>query len=191
MVAAAGAAAGASLGTLAGYIGPNTLDLPLMQPENAIDYALGCLSSLKQSVVVVESGNDGLLLPEPTLRECRVHGGRVLGAVSGGFPVPFLSYGEIMASGITVAGPHRLDSLFWRYPKHRILAARTPATVRLVTAHESLATMLSGSRYRCTGRKADGQPHYFPSPSVNDGDDCPKWPACNLDGTRTVVYRIA
>ena len=191
MVAAAGAGVGASLGTLAAYIGPTTLDLPLMQPENAIDYALGCLSSSKQSVVVVESGNDGLLLPEPTLRECRVHGIRLLGAVSGGFPVPFLSYGEIMAGGLTVTGPHRLDSLFGRYPTHRILAARMPATVRLVTARESLATMLSGSRYRCTGRKPDGQPHYFPSPSVNDGDKCPKWPDCNVDGTHTLVYRIA
>lgn len=175
---------------LAGYIGPTSLDLPLMQTENEIDYALDRLSSLKRSVVVVEAGSAGLLLPEPMLLQSRGRGIRLLGAVSGGFPVHFLSYGEAAASGFSLAGPHRLDSLFGRYPKHLVLAAPTPRTVTLVTARESLAQMLSGSRYRCNGRKSNGQPHYFPIPSVDDGDKCPKWPACDVDGTRTIVFRI-
>jgi hypothetical protein len=191
MVAAAHTAAGRSLGMLAGYIGPAGLDLPLMEPEIEIDDALIRMSSLQRSVVVVEAGNAGLLMPEPMLRQSRGLGVRLLGAASGGLPVPFLSYRETAASGLSLAGPRRLDSFFGSYPQHLVLAARVPRTVTLVTSRESLALTLSGSKYSCNGQtRPYGRPHYFPNPSVNDGDNCPKWPACNVDGTRTIISRI-
>lgn len=190
MVAAPHAAAASSPGILAAGIGRATVDLPLMEPEIEIDDALIRMSSLQRSMVVVEADKDGLLMPEPMLRQSRGRGIRLLGAVSGGLPVHFLSYGETAATGLRLAGPWRLDSLFSRYPQHLVLAAPAPRTATLVTAHEGLASMLSGSKYSCNGRKPDGRPHYYPNPSVNDGDYCPKWPACNVDGTRTIVSRI-
>jgi len=188
MVAAAHASAGGSLGIYE-YLGPGTVDLPLMEPEIEIDDALVRMSSLQRSLVLMESGKAGLLMPEPILRRSRQHGVRLLGEVSGGWKVPFLTYGESAASGLNLMGLPRLESLFGRFPMHLVLALPTPKTATLVTARESLASMLSGSKYRCNGQKRNGQPHYYPNPPVNDGDDCPKWPECDVNGTPTIVSR--
>jgi hypothetical protein len=175
---------------MAQYLGADMVELPLMQPEITIDYALDYIPSLQQPVVVVEAGNSGLLMHEPMLRQSRGRGIRLLGKVPGGYPVPFLSYGEAAATRSNLRGPRQLDMLFSRHPSHLVLAVPSPITAMLVTAPGSQAHGFSGFGYQCNGRKPNGRPHYFPRPFVNDGDCCPAWPECDIDGTRTIVSHI-
>lgn len=179
------------LAYMPGVTETGSIDLPVVDFETTIENALGQMHSLDRHAVIVENPNASRLLHEPLLRQSSERGMHVVGTVAGGWPVQFVTSAEGRNRGPELMRSERPETLIGRYPSQRIFAALNPKAVRVVTAHEGLAGMLSGQYggpYKCNGKKAeDGRPHYFPDPYVQIGDRCPYWPECNVDGARTII----
>lgn len=189
-------AAGQSLASMPEWRGAGSIELPLVERHTMIEQALSFLRPVELPGVilpgvVVEDEAAGHLLYEPLLRESHQRGVQMIGGITGGWPLRFLPYADVARESLRISQPAAFNIFLSRFPSQQVMALAKPRIATLITAQEGIADSLRGyATFKCNGRKSDGRPHYFPNPSVREGDFCPKWPDCDVNNARTIVSRI-
>jgi CBS domain-containing protein len=159
------------------------IDLPLIPSSTSVADALDVLEQKKRAGLIVENGNEYTLLYWRHLLQADHDQIRLVSGINDGIPVHLLTHQDAITHSIDLVRP--LKSIaqyggFFSHPSREsldfALAGATQDVAIVVTRSEAYKDLLASSTggFKCTGRPV----HFFPDPTVKNGDRCPKYPPC-------------